>query len=131
MGFRRRPGEHDAHEEGEGTDIPSGGSARRVLLVSVLALACAPSALADDSLLGAVTAPAAAVAVGDVESVPPVAVEVPAAPVPAVTAAVVETVSPAAAVGDVAEPVAPVEKVLPTLPDAAPPVAAVAETVTA
>lgn len=89
----------------------------------MLALACAPSALADDSLLGPVTAPTAAVAVGEVvESVVPVAVEVPAMPVPAVTAAVVETAS---------MPAAAAEKALPPLPEPATPVAAVAERVTA
>jgi hypothetical protein len=111
-----------------------GGSARRVLIVSVLALAWAPSAFADDSLLGSVTGATGEVGVGEVleavAPVVPVAVEVPAVPVPAISAPDVPVPSAPAAIKVVTDGAGAVERALPPLPKPDAAVATVVETVT-
>jgi hypothetical protein len=114
-----------------------GGSARRVLIVSVLTLAWAPNAFADDSLLGSVTGATGEVGVGEVlEAVAPVvpvaavAVEVPAVPVPVISAPDVQVPSAPAAIKAVTDGAGSVERALPPLPKPDAAVATVVETVT-
>ena len=114
-----------------------GGSARCVLIVSVLALAWAPSAFADDSLLGSVSGATGEVGLSEVlEAVPPVVpvaavpVEVPAVPVPAISAPDVQVPSAPAAIKVVTDGAGSVERALPPLPKPDAAVATVVETST-
>jgi hypothetical protein len=105
-----------------------GRSARRALAVSALALAWAPNALADDSLLGSLTS-----AADVVEAVPLPSVSAPVDPAPEVSVPV--PVPPAVPVPVVTDAVAgvveSVEHVATAVPEpAAPAVSTVAETVT-
>lgn len=108
-----------------------GRSIRRVLTVSVIALACAPNAFADDSLLGPVTAATGNVPVEEVlEAAVPVAVEVPEVPVPAVSVPDVPAATAPAATKVVRDAAASVERAVPPLPKPDAAVATVVETVT-